>query len=274
MVVSIIGYGTALLSIFLGICVLYYSYLMFKQYQLIRDLPISTVQSLPVGYVEVQGAVRLSSDSNLFIHPITGEETVFYQRMLTRQVGSDFNLLENEIVGDSFLVDDGTGQVEVVVDNPRLDFDADHVVSQECQLKPDENAPDFLQPYHQSVASSDLPEDETEVRYEEMIYSLEPNETVLVFGESKIRDGVASATNEENLVIKNPDSRNPILSSVLPPQARGINGVLSSRGLPQIISTREDEEFVEIAQTVIPTASLVGVGLFIVALWFFIAFTP
>lgn len=247
---------------------------MFKQYQLIRDLPISTIQSLPVGYIEIQGEVKPIDESELFLHPITGNESVFYKQMLTRQVGSNFELLENVSVGDSFFVDDGTGQVEVNIDSPRLDFDTDHVVNQTYRLKPNENAPSFLQPYHQSTTAAGLPEDTSEVVYELTIYSLQPDDTVLIFGESEIQENVTSTTNEENLVIKNPDARNPILSSMLPHQLRGINGVLSSRGLPQIISTREDKEFVQIAQTVIPTASLIGLGLFAVAIWFFFAFAP
>lgn len=268
MVVSLIKYGFASIAILLGLGILYYSYSMFKQYQLIRDLPISTVQSLSVGYVEIEGKVESVTPDATSLHPLTGDETVFYQQTLTRHYGSKFETLEQTMVGDSFLVDDGTGAVEVKVDNPRLDFDSEHVESREYHLHPDDEVPAFLEEYHQDISVSDLPDNISEVTYEFTIYSLRPGDTVFVFGEAEMRDDVTSSVNEENLRIVNPDSRNWMLASLLPHEIRGINGVLSSRGLPQIISTRTDDEFVSIAKTVVPASTAIGLLMIGTAVWF------
>lgn len=220
------------LGFFGGLALIVYSYVTFKHYQLIRDTPTSKVQSVSVGLTEVKGEVTPyeGPDGNLiYDHPIENEDVVYYDLEIEEHRhdddGSDWHTVDTEKMGEKFYVDDGTGRIEVVLQEPRFEFADESTIQRKFELDEESEVPEVLQSYDSDGGLLDsLDED----RYRVTVKAIYPSENVFVFGEASIRDAVESSTNEENLVIENPGDN-------------GSRGTFDF-GKPQIISTLPEEE--------------------------------
>lgn len=223
--------GLVVLGFFGGLGLVVYSYITFKHYQLIRDTPTSKIQSVSVGLAEVAGKVLPYAGPErelVYTHPIEGDDVVYYDLKIEEYQydddGSNWHTIETEERGERFIVDDGTGQIEVRIQDPRFEFaDADSV-QREFDLDEAE-VPSVLEEHYDGdgLLSGLLESD----RYRVTVKAIYPSEDVFVFGAASIRDTVESSTNEENIVIKNPGDD-------------GSRGTFDF-GTPQIISTLSED---------------------------------
>lgn len=223
------------LFFFFGLGLLYYSYVTFKHYQLIRDTPTSKIRSAPVGITEVKGEVvpvedvKDSDTMYTFSHPIRDDSVVYYHMKIQEHNpdddGSDWDTVEENEVGEQFFVDDGTGQIAVDIDNPRFEFDDENKIKEKYILEPDSDPPAVLEEYTEDTFLPDFFDRE---KYRVIVKSIYPGEDVFVFGNAEIKDASSSKTNQENLIIRNPGDKD----------SKGT----FDRGIPQIISTISEEE--------------------------------
>lgn len=245
------------LLFFVGVALLFYSYTTFRDYQLIRDTPTSKVQSLSVGTVEVKGKAKPTNQEGTDVaydHPLTGDPVLYYDLTIEEYEpdddGSDWRTVKSDDVGNTFFVDDGTGQVEVNIESPRFEFEDGDVVRERYVVEPDKEVPDVLKEYQDDSFLPDILERE---KYRVTVKSITPDQDVFVFGDAQIKSGRdGSATNEENLVICNPGD-----------DARGA----FDTDKPQIISTESEEELQSGMKWSIPGSFLVGLGLCAVSLY-------
>jgi len=224
--------GLVVAGFFGGLALIVYSYVTFKHYQLIRDTPTSKVQSVSVGLAEVKGTVLPyeGPDGQLvYKHPLEDNEVVYYDLKIEEHRhnddGSDWHTIETEELGDRFYVEDETGQIEVLLQEPRFELEGDSEIQREFDLDED-STPEVLKSHHDGdgILGGVLEND----RYRITVKAIYPEDEVFVFGSADIKEGVGSSTNEENLVIVNPGDKD----------SRGTFDF----GKPQIISTlREDE---------------------------------
>lgn len=244
------------LGFFGGLAAIVYSYITFKHYQLIRDTPTSKIQSVSVGLTEVKGTVvpYESSDGTLvYKHPLEGEDVVYYDIKVEEYRHNDdrsnWHTIHTEERGDRFFVDDGTGQIGIVIEEPRFELDDTAEMQQEFDLDK-EKAPKVLQSHHNDdgLLGGMLDDD----RYRITVKAIYPSDEVFVFGSASIREGVGSSTNEDNLVIKNPGGG----------RSRGTFDF----GQPQIISTLPEDELQGSMKWQIPAAFLGGLAVSAVCL--------
>lgn len=194
----------------------------FRERLLIRNTPTSSVRSLAVGDVEVEGRARPLEEP--LVSPLTHKEACLVEFEIEEEHedddGSDWHTVFELREAIDFEVDDGTGQVRVAAGDASLEVEREKRVHvDEGELPPEpvrrwakdngyedvggdrsltERLKDGL------VQDGDPDEHLTgtslfDRRYTEKVLAVD--EETYVFGAAKPREGVESADNAENLVL-------------------------------------------------------------------------
>lgn len=195
------------LGFFGGLGLIVWGFISFKHYQLLRDTPTSKIQSLSVGTVEVNGTTKSHPEEVMFSHPITDDDVLYYSLEIEEHRndddGSDWHTVKTDALGNRFVVDDGTGQVDVLVNEPQFEFRDTDVKREKYVIGPNKETPDVLKQFEDGN-NSFIPDILEGQKYRVTVKSIAPQEDVFIFGEAEIRDNIESATNEDNLLLTNP----------------------------------------------------------------------
>lgn len=196
----------------IGIGLMVFGFMSFKRYQRIRDTPTSRIRSVAVGITEVKGKIRKTDEENTYRHPINGDDTVYYERKVEKyrydDDGSNWETVLTEEVGDKFMLEDDTGEIEVrIEDNPALELEDAKERNQYSGIKPNEELPRALEGTNANNDSSLIPNFlESSGRYRVTVTALYPDDFCYVLGKARPKEGSeASSINEENIVIGHPE---------------------------------------------------------------------
>jgi hypothetical protein len=84
----------------------------FRRARAVTDTPTSRVASAPQGYVELCGQVRAHPGYDR-VSPVSALPCVWYRYKIEEKSGRDWNTVDHGVSSDTFLLDDGSGQVIV-----------------------------------------------------------------------------------------------------------------------------------------------------------------
>jgi len=84
----------------------------FRRARAVGDTPTSRVASAPQGYVELCGQVRAHPGYDR-VSPVSALPCVWYRYKIEEKSGRDWNTVDHGVSSDTFLLDDGSGQVIV-----------------------------------------------------------------------------------------------------------------------------------------------------------------
>ncbi len=84
----------------------------FRRSRVISDTPTSRVASAPQGYVELYGKAKLHPGYNT-ISPASRRPCVWFWYQVEQKVGDKWERVEGGMSSDTFLLDDGSGQVVI-----------------------------------------------------------------------------------------------------------------------------------------------------------------
>jgi hypothetical protein len=91
----------------------------FRRARVISDTPTSRVASAPQGYVELYGKAKLHPGYNT-ISPASRRPCVWFRYLVEEKIGDKWHRVEGGMSSDTFLLDDGTGQVVIDPDNAEI----------------------------------------------------------------------------------------------------------------------------------------------------------
>ena len=84
----------------------------FRRSRAVADTPTSKVASAPQGYVELFGRAKLHSGTEM-TSPVSHRPCVWYRYSIEEQRGNKWHPVGSGMSSDTFLLDDGTGQVVI-----------------------------------------------------------------------------------------------------------------------------------------------------------------
>lgn len=249
-------YFFAGLGFVVGIYALGYGFKMYRRYQLIRDTPTATVQSLPVGTVEVKGTVKQQQQENLYRHPLTDADCTYYHRTVEEYEsdddGGDWDTILTEEVGETLYIDDDTGTVCVMIENPDMHLNGDGRQTETMVLKPNEDAPRALDGISALDDSRLVPDFLEGERYRVRVESIQVGMDMYVFGNARTKDGDGRAvTNEDNIVVGSPTEAGSNNTSSLP---------LLGSSKPFIISNQDEANLIRKRKWLGPASFFVGLA--------------
>lgn len=229
------GFGWATVFMLgIGGVALYAAFDELRQRQLMLNTPTSKVRSLAVGDVEVKGQARPADEP--LTSPLTHTEACVYSLKIEEEhksdEGSDWDTVLEFQRQVPFHVDDGTGEVLVEPEEADLDVAVEETVHVDDHDEPPAPIREFAQTEDgQEILETEIPREEgqdsgvsgkvTDVvestiqsrakkhltesrphdrRYKERVLGV--GESAYVFGGAYPREEAASATNAENLVIR------------------------------------------------------------------------
>jgi len=273
---SLEAIAIAIIGFIGGLLLIYYGFISFKHYQVIRDTPTEKIQSISVGTTEIKGTAKPSNENEIYKHPLTKDDVVYYDLEIEEHHydddGSDWEQVEHISKGEQFIVDDGTGQVGVFVMKPRFEFHDDNITQETFTISPESEPPDVLKQF-QDNESSWVPNFLDKDKYRVTVKSIKAGEDVFVFGEAEIRDEIESPTNEDNVIITNPSmDRFEISQNDL---NKANPNIFDNRGIPFIISTQNEDELQSDLKWSGPSGLIIGllissISLYFLASWFIV----
>lgn len=257
-----------ILGFFGGLGLIIWGFISFKHYQLLRDTPTSKIQSLSVGTVEVTGTAKPHTEEPMYSHPITDDDVLYYSLEIEEHQedddGSDWHTVKTDASGVRFVVDDGTGQVDVLVNSPQFEFTDSDVQQEKYIIGPDKEVPPVLEEFDDGD-SSFIPDFLENEKYRVTVKSIEPEQEVFIFGEAEIRDNIESATNEDNLLLSNPTEDASLGSPSLDNQG---STAFDHYRTPFIISTQSEAELQQDFKWSGPGGFVGGLALSAICLYF------
>jgi hypothetical protein len=84
----------------------------FRRSRAVADTPTSKVASAPQGYVELFGRAKVHSGTTT-TSPVSHRRCVWYRYSIEEQRGNKWHPVDSGMSSDTFLLDDGTGQVVI-----------------------------------------------------------------------------------------------------------------------------------------------------------------
>ncbi len=91
----------------------------FRRSRVISDTPTSRVASAPQGYVELFGKAKLHPGYNT-ISPASRRPCVWFRYLAEQKIGDKWERVEGGMSSETFMLDDGTGQVVIDPDNAEI----------------------------------------------------------------------------------------------------------------------------------------------------------
>jgi len=91
----------------------------FRRSRVISDTPTSRVASAPQGYVELYGKAKLHPGYNT-ISPASRRPCVWFRYLVEQKIGDKWERVEGGMSSDTFLLDDGSGQVVIDPDHAEI----------------------------------------------------------------------------------------------------------------------------------------------------------
>lgn len=200
------SFGAALFGVPAGIYFFFTGFKRLSEHNLILDTPTSTIRGMAMGLVEVKGeAVPLGQP---MLSPFSASPCVYYRYTIEEYVhsgkSSHWDTIKSEESGVDFLVDDGTGRVEVNPRGAEVDIPFDH----QFDVNPGQETPDGVLRFLQYIGLPDnkpkmflglVAYGENERRYTE--WFIAPGDNLYVMGTALPKPGVISDKNEEQIVI-------------------------------------------------------------------------
>ena len=84
----------------------------FRRSRVVSDTPTSRVASAPQGYVELYGKAKLHP-GRVMVSPASQRPCVWYRYLVEQKVGDKWQRVDGGMSTETFLLDDGTGQVVI-----------------------------------------------------------------------------------------------------------------------------------------------------------------
>jgi hypothetical protein len=91
----------------------------FRRSRVVSDTPPSRVASAPQGYVELYGKAKLHPAYNT-ISPASRRPCVWFRYLAEEKIGDKWHRVDGGMSSDTFLLDDGTGQVVIDPDSAEI----------------------------------------------------------------------------------------------------------------------------------------------------------
>lgn len=193
----------AIFGLMFGAFSLYGSWERFRDVQLVRDTPTSTVRSLAVGAAEVKSEAHAVAEP--LVSPLTQQEACSYavrveeHRPDKHDDGSDWQTVFFTHESVPFHVDDGTGRVRVEPEEADFEVEREKVFELDDGELPPEEVREWAREHdvggrHLTSASS------YDRKYYERV--LAEGESAYVFGGAQRREDGDFAENERNLVMR------------------------------------------------------------------------
>jgi hypothetical protein len=185
----------------------------FKNAQLIRNTPTSTIRSMPVGAVEVNGEAAPVEEP--LTSPLTQQDACMYQLRVReyRPDGEDDSDWETVFYTSKhvpFRLDDGTGKVRIDPDDAQLEIDRETGVDVDDGELPPKPVREWANQH--GIDSRHLT---STSRYDRKLQErvLEDGESAYVFGGAQRREEARFAENERNLVVREHDGTETFIVS-------------------------------------------------------------
>lgn len=266
----------AIFGFFFGLFLVYYGYVSFNHYQVIRDTPTSKIHSLALGESEVKGKIKSYDEAHLYTHPLSDEDVVYYDLEIEEHRenddGSDWHTVDQKSIGDRFIVRDDTGEIEVYIANPRFEFNDSDTTRQKFTVGPDQDVPDVLEKFKDNSSFSFVPDMLERERYRVTVKCLRPDQDVFVFGQTKRHPSRDSPVNEDNLIITDPSlSITEGGIHITEDMNEASENILKNRGTPFIISTQSEKEIQKEFRWSGPGGFIAGLAISSVSLYFLLS---
>ena len=84
----------------------------FRRSRVVSDTPTSRVASAPQGYVELYGKAKLHP-GRVMVSPASQRACVWYRYLVEQKIGDKWQRVDGGMSNETFLLDDGTGQVVI-----------------------------------------------------------------------------------------------------------------------------------------------------------------
>ncbi len=84
----------------------------FRRSRVVSDTPTSRVASAPQGYVELYGKAKLHPGYST-ISPVSKRPCVWFRYLVEQKIGDKWQRVDGGMSSETFLLDDGTGQVVI-----------------------------------------------------------------------------------------------------------------------------------------------------------------
>jgi hypothetical protein len=91
----------------------------FRRSRVVSDTPTSRVASAPQGYVELYGKAKLHP-GRVMVSPASQRPCVWFRYVVEQKIGDKWHRVDGGMSSETFLLDDGTGQV--VIDPDRAEI--------------------------------------------------------------------------------------------------------------------------------------------------------
>jgi hypothetical protein len=209
-----------IVGILVGIYYIYKGFQWLNEKRLIEELPTSKVSSIGTGLVEVSGKAVPCVRS--FRGPFTDKDCAHYickvERLIRNNRGDEWLLINNEVMGDYFYLQDDTGKVLVYVK------DAHYEIPTRFELKIDvlsKDMPDSLNNYLEAkhLKTRELLKYKSKLRFTE--YDIEVSDKLFVLGTAEKNPLIDKNILEEDLVnvmIANGDNNDKFVISKMSEQ--------------------------------------------------------
>jgi hypothetical protein len=237
----------------------YLSFRELRERQLMLNTPTSKIRSMAVGDVEVKGEARPVEEP--LTSPLSQSEACIYEFEVKERDTSGENTEWDTVLKYTqkvpFYVDDGTGQVRVESDQADLDVSVDRSVTVGRKDLPPANVREWAETdAGQELLDTEIPREEgqdsgvsgkmtdafeshfqgqaerhltkewgSKRRYKERV--LGAGESTYIFGGAYPREGVSSATNAENLVIREHEGTGKLIVSDKSETERAAEGLFN-----------------------------------------------
>ncbi len=174
-----------------GSGILLIGFYQWKKYQKIADISTSKVRAIAVGLVELSGKVV---PIKLVSSPLSKTKCVYFKALhqiyQQDKSGKYWATVSVKESSSNFYLEDETGKVEVDPTSAEVDIIIDGAAKTEAT-----GSKYISKSYTYPLKSIVV------VNYRDVEFRLDPGDSIYLMGTAKIRPGVKSAKNEDNLII-------------------------------------------------------------------------
>jgi Ca2+/Na+ antiporter len=207
-----------LVSIFVGIFFFIKGFQQFREKRLMEDLPTSTIRSIAMGLVEINGKAVPCKQTRMLRGPFTNKACVRYkctvERLIKNNNNSDkWELLKKEEKGDYFYLQDSTGKVLIDAEGANYEVPADFELKIDVLSK---DMPDILNKYLETrrLKTNEVLKYKSRLRFTE--YDIEVCDKLFVLGSAEKNPFVDKSlleTDVDNIMIARGDNHNKFIIS-------------------------------------------------------------
>jgi Ca2+/Na+ antiporter len=207
-----------LVGIFIGTLFFIVGFKWFMTKRLLEDLPTSTIRSIAMGLVEINGKAVPCKQTRMLRGPFTNKACVHYECTVERLIRNNNNsdewkLLKKEEKGNYFYLQDSTGKVLINVKGAKYEVSADFELQIDVLSK---DMPDALNKYLETrhLKTHDVIKYKSRLRFTE--YDIVVCDKLFVLGSAERNpfvDKNLSEADVDNIMIAKGDNRDKFIIS-------------------------------------------------------------